>query len=233
MTFARILLIFSLLLCGAVITYAQKQDFPPARRQSPPAGPVITGRDLPPRTATSPSPSAPPSLPIPERDPRSWQEFVSAEGAFSVLIPGRFSARSASAQTAVGPLQMHSFFLTTGAAIYSVAYNDYPFEATDQETRQRVYDGARDNVLRLPEVRLISERDIQTSGVMGREVQVAAGSVAVRFRYAMVGSRFYQVVITTFPRANDSPATREFHETITNRYLDSFRIRLRPNPATT
>ena len=169
--------------------------------------------------------------PATEETPARWQEFVSEEGGFSVMIPGRFTETRERLNTPAGPVLMRTFQLQTANATYHVMYGDYSAQANDRETMRRVYDGGRDAVLDSPNVRLVSEMELRVDGVLGRELVLEWAETLMRGRYVMMGRRFYQVMVAV-PRNRNLPARNTSQlEAEINKYLNSFKIMPQPNPA--
>jgi hypothetical protein len=66
--------------------------------------------------------------PAPAKDDNAsgWKEFSSAEGQFTVSLPGTPNADIATVGTPVGPLRSHFLVLETGKFLYYVSYVDLP-----------------------------------------------------------------------------------------------------------
>lgn len=176
-------------------------------------------------------PTPPPPSRATEERAYIWQEFVSEQGGFTVMLPGRFTQTAERISTPAGPVLMRTFQLRTATATYHVMYGDYPAQANDRETMRRVYDGGRDAVLEAPDVRLVSERELRVDGVLGRELTVELGETVMRGRYVMMGRRFYQVMVSTPKSRITHVRGTDAFERECRQYLDSFRIMAQPNPA--
>lgn len=147
-----------------------------------------------------------------------WEEFSSAEGAFTVLMPGDPEAQVDTVNTAAGRLDLHSFMVEQGDRVYGVSYADYPEVAVEGSDPETMLDGARDGAVANVQGTLLSELIISLEGHPGREikVEVAGGEYTLQARIFLVDSRLYQILVGT-------PIDDAF-STDVDRFLDSFAL---------
>lgn len=152
----------------------------------------------------------------------SWREFTSAEGGFSVLMPGEAQAKTRTADTQAGPITTHLFLYAGDQAAYMVGYTDYP-EAVKQKLEiQKAYDDARDADLASSGSTLISETPIMLMNTYpGREEQTLLkqgdGKHAIRSRMFLVNGRLYQTLVVAPRDELFSPDAVKF--------MDSFKLK--------
>lgn len=169
-----------------------------------------------------------------ERNPNAWREFTSAEGRFTVSLPGpsRPAHRDSTLNTAIGRITTHSFELDTDFAHYYVSYADFPSVGPlTPEQNKKMLDITRDQAVGGDD-RLISETEVSIGGAIGRELLVVKGSFVLRSRYAYVDTRLYHLVLTVpAPVAfrNGKPSTdlknrTDIFEQTSARFFDSFKI---------
>src|SRR6266550_7577279 len=76
------------------------------------------------------TPGAPPP-PVAEYNSANWKEFTSAEGGFTVSMPGLPAISSEPIDTEVGRIVIHMYVLTTKLGEYGVSYSDFPVRSND------------------------------------------------------------------------------------------------------
>lgn len=183
------------------------------------AGAVANAQDAPAQQAAPPTEAAVPAAP----GVTGMQAFSSAEGLFSVELPGtpQQAAKPLSLQGG-GASTLHQFWvdLDNDNVTYMVIYNDYPDDyasASPQELLQIMRDGVvRDKTL-------TSDVPMDLFGVPGRAFTALDKD---GWQYAvhqfLDGTRLYQLIVVN---NREHPAAR------TEQFMNSFRI-LR-NPAGT
>jgi hypothetical protein len=150
----------------------------------------------------------------------SWKDFSSAEGKFSVLMPGTPQNHSQSLNSPFGPVTTYAFVYSNNDSAFAVSYTDYPQDPTRGINTQKVLDGARNSLLAKPGGTLIGESSISLGSYPGREVQMVTaegdGKHALRTRVYLVNSRLYQVmVVLPNEEASSENAVK---------FLDSFKL---------
>jgi TonB family protein len=170
-----------------------------------------------------------PTVPSTGYNLASWKEFTSAEGRFTVLMPGVPTAESTPVETAAGRIKMHSYILQTNFGTYGVMYGDLPWYS-DEPNPGRL-DSARNEALSKGG-RLLSESDVTLGGIVGRELLVDKDGYVLRARMFLVKERLYQAIIITRanvafntgrPSSNPNERT-DFYEANVTKFLDSFKL---------
>jgi hypothetical protein len=150
--------------------------------------------------------------------PVPWIEFKSADGNFSVLMPGTPTADVQTVNTQSGQIEIHFYTLSTKNAVYSVSYSDYPASIFDTTPIKSILDGARDGAVKNTQGRLIDEADIALGAYPGRELNVesSGGTNVMQAHLYVVNHRLYQVIVVTGKGRASSPDLQKF--------LDSFKL---------
>src|SRR5438128_2547879 len=127
--------------------------------------------------AQTPTP-APPLASVSDYDLANWKQFTSAEGGFTISMPGVPSSRSVPVDTGANQIVMHLFVLTMKSGEFGVAYFDLPLRSNDPTVMnviddatviRRILDGSRDELFANGAKRL-NENDIALDRIVGREL---------------------------------------------------------------
>jgi hypothetical protein len=167
-----------------------------------------------------------------EYSPKTWKEFTSKEGRFTVLFPGTPTKNDKNLDTPAGPVATHGFMAQSDVSAYYLSYSEFPKagvltpqdqkEMLDSSRNQAISDGAK----------LISEADVSVAGALGRELLAEKNGMILRARFAYVNGRLYNLVIgvqanTAFitgkPSANAADRTELFEE-ISAKFFNSFKL---------
>jgi hypothetical protein len=176
-----------------------------------------------------PPPMAPP--PVKESNADAWKEFSSAEGKFSISLPGTPTAEQRTMDTSIGKLTTHAFTLQTDFGVYYIAYIDFPVGPETPEENKQALDYSREQAVS-GGVRLLVENDVTMAGAVGRELLIAKNRWIMRARYFYVKKRLYQIILTSLPHrvfkdgkpsANAADRTDLF-EMVSKRLFDSFKV---------
>jgi len=132
-----------------------------------------------------------------QNDSGPWKQFSSAEGTFSVLMPGTPGAKTVDHQTPAGKIKFHEFTSVFADASYSVGYLDYPDASEDAESVRNRFNTIRDDLLaRRQQSRLINEREIKEGAFTGREFLLLNDQkLFTMLRAFLVHKRLYEVSI--------------------------------------
>ena len=150
----------------------------------------------------------------------TWTEFTSAEGAFSVLMPGTPAEQTQAQDTDLGPIDVHMYTFEGGDVAYLIGYNVFPAAVIDASTPAAILDGARDGQVETVKGTLVNESEITLGTYPGRDLEIQVegsdGASSLRTRLFMVGDRLYQLVVAGPKGQSTSPDTIKF--------LDSFKL---------
>ena len=168
----------------------------------------------------------------PSKDNASdWKEFSSAEGQFTVSLPGTPRTDIASVGTPFGQLKSHFFVLETGMFLYYVSYVDLPGGPQTPEETKEALDQSRDRAL--AKHRLISEKEITLDGIVGRELLVERDiGLILKGRFFYAKQRLYHVILTAPPnvvfrdgKPSPDPKDRtDLFEKTSAKFFDSFKL---------
>ncbi len=171
-----------------------------------------------------PSPKAP--------APSDWKEFKSAEGGFSVSMPGDPQTESEPMDTDAGRVEIHSFFIDSDLGTYYVSYTVFPKFSEEPSAVKAILDAGRDEQVSKG-ARLLNDNEVTLpGGVVGREWLVESEGFILRNRTFFIKGRLYQVLFVTTPevafktgKASPNPKDRtELYEEIASRFQGSFKL---------
>jgi len=150
----------------------------------------------------------------------TWSEFSSAEGAFSVLMPGAPTEETQTQDTEMGAIDVHSFTFEQGGVAYLVGYNIFPAAVIEAASPAALLNGARDGQAKAVNGTLVNEQEITLGAYPGRDVEILVensdGTSSLRSRTFLVEDRLYQVMVVGPKGQSSSPDTIKF--------LDSFKL---------
>jgi hypothetical protein len=150
-----------------------------------------------------------------------WKEFSSAEGAFSILMPGQPALSNQTVKTAAGDMELHQYMVELRRRAYGVIYSDLPPLFLQQPDAARLLlDAGRDGAVSQVKGRLVSEDIIHIGLNPGRELNVEFAKGTIRTRIYLINTRLYQV-IAVVPSGQEQKASED-----TVKFLDSFRTTL-------
>ena len=176
--------------------------------------------------------SGPPPAAAVEYDDKAWKEFSSAEGGFSILMPGTPQAKTQEVASPPGKVSFRTFELRTNTGVYDVSYSDLPIYSEDPAHISEGLDANRDALLKSTGLKLLSEKAITFDGVPGREWLLVGNEGVVRRRIIIVKDRLYTLSFVTAPnvafnsgRPSADPAERtDFYEATAAKFFDSFKV---------
>jgi hypothetical protein len=156
-----------------------------------------------------------------------WQEYISKDGGFRVLMPGIPTQVSQSIGKAASPVA-HIITLTTKAAEYTVSFTSFDRDLENLQPSKVTLDGLRDRMLLKEKGKLLSEEDVSIEGHPGRSVVIEVGDGIFRDRWFLVHDSLYGLsiftpTVTTAAAANleGIPKTQD---TIALQFLGSFKL---------
>jgi len=153
---------------------------------------------------------------------KAWQELVSTEGRFRVLMPDTPEDRFVPVIGQIVNTEMHAYFVRTAVATYVVAYADFPI-VKDPRLLKKAFDNGRDRLLASGKFRLVSERDITSGNIPGREIVYDDGAHVGTDRIYFVNGRAYQVIFLR-PQLGGMPdEMMKFYDGLSSKFFDSFK----------
>jgi len=150
----------------------------------------------------------------------TWSEFSSAEGAFSVLMPGAPTEETQTQDTEMGAIDVHSFTFEQGGVAYLVGYNIFPAAVIEAASPAALLNGARDGQAKAVNGTLVNEQEITLGAYPGRDLEIRAedadGIKTLHTRIYMVEDKLYQILVVGLEGQSAAEDTIKF--------LDSFKL---------
>lgn len=158
------------------------------------------------------------------------KDFSSAEGQFTVCVPGTPTADVGTVGTIFGPLKTHFFVVQTDNFQYYISYADLSVSPQTPAEIKMALDQTRDRTA--AKGRMLSENSITFDGIVGREVLLERNGLIQKGRFFFARERFYLVILTApmnlafrDGKPSGNPADRtELFETVSKRFFDSFKL---------
>lgn len=153
---------------------------------------------------------------------KAWQELVSTEGRFRVLMPDTPEDRFVPVIGQIVNTEMHAYFVRTAVASYIVAYADFP-NVKDPRLLKKGFDDVRDGLLANGKLRLLSEKNITVGDFPGRELVVDDGANLGMDRIYFVNGRVYQLLFLRPQLAGMPEDMVKFYDGLSSKFFDSFK----------
>jgi hypothetical protein len=148
-----------------------------------------------------------------------WVEFSSAEGGFTVWMPGTPNKQVEPTDILGEKIPIHFFsHMTQEETVYIASYVDLRLDLDGENKMKLFLDGVRDGQVNSDKPgKLVDERAISLGGHPGREFLIESPEDVTTSRIYMVGSRLYQLFFVTPPGFKDSEKRGQ-------RFFDSFKL---------
>lgn len=154
---------------------------------------------------------------------KPWQELVSSEGKFRVLVPDAPSEMSVpSTSQGAGPAQF--YFVKSTVAHYAVVYGDVSNFADDDLMRTALeYTSAF--LQASGKLRVVSEKNIGSPGILARQFVVDDGAFITTARVYYTKGRIYEVIFSRPGLSGTSAdALLRFYDGLSGKFFNSFKI---------
>jgi hypothetical protein len=149
-----------------------------------------------------------------------WKEIISKEGNFKIKFPSapeNFVGNNSNAENG----KYHEFKVSTKFLKYSASYADSNLAGgLNSEQLRSFYDVFQTKIAESDNRIILEATDLQTSGVLGREVKYKKSNLIIVDRYILDDRRFYQLLTTTFEEYDKGENIRNFRK----RFLESFQF---------
>lgn len=156
---------------------------------------------------------------------KPWQELVSSEGHFRVLLPDTPNEMFVPINGQFISVEARVFAVKSPEAFYAVLFGDLGKESPDAETIRAAFDNGRDRAINEGKFILISERDIGTATTPAREYVLDDGAFVFRTRVYFVKGRIYQTIFGGPGVKNGMPAgLAKYYDGLAAKFLNSFKI---------
>jgi hypothetical protein len=154
---------------------------------------------------------------------KPWNELVSSEGRFRVLMPDTASELFLPIRGQIVNTEVRVFVVRDSVATYAVLFGDFPSGAAPEELKT-AFDNGRDRALTEGKLELISEKDISSPGMMAREYVMNDGAFVIRNRVYYNQGRLYETIFAG-PALNAMPAGLvKYYDGLAARFFNSFKI---------
>lgn len=139
---------------------------------------------------------------------QALSQFSSAEGQFSILVPGKPKAGTYVLRTRDASVTAHAFSASSSSMGLMCGYYDFPSPQADVE---RIFDNTRDGSLKYINGKLLHEEKVTLDGYAGRRFRsTGIRNVFLDEEMFLVGQRMYLITITTATRTPNSDIGRIF-----------------------
>jgi hypothetical protein len=162
---------------------------------------------------------------VDEHFPEVWKPFRSAEGRFSVLLPGE-PKKATQVQDVEGrKFTTHILQLLSPNALYEVSFVDFPVEVELPEKAKGTLDALRIDTLEKDKGKLLAELDLFVANHPGRYIVWRTEKGLIwRAKYFLAGYRIYMLSFGVPEESNLPTEIQQFRESIAKKFLDSFII---------
>ena len=162
-----------------------------------------------------PSNTSTPPANTPNPNPNAWAKFTSAEGRFSVFIPGTPTNEVKTTQSNdIGPYTTRLYRLIQRPHVFLIGYVDY--DPSFRFDRQAELAANRDQFVKNLQATLVESRNLTIDGYSALEFTAETPERVFKSRVYIVGRRPYLLVIGS-PKGLD-------HTFALNRFFNSFKI---------
>ncbi|HMS40454.1 MAG TPA: hypothetical protein PKE69_09525 [Pyrinomonadaceae bacterium] len=152
----------------------------------------------------------------------NWKDFVSEEGGYKIRVPLNPKRTVSKIDAAFGKTDMVQNRILTKEYLLTIGFLDFPAEINDDEEKVLRYNNSINSVVAGNGNRLISQKDIELNGYLGREAIIQKGNFNMHFRSFIIQQRFFIlefVTLRTLPKTRLSALGK-----IRDKYFDSFEI---------
>ena len=148
-----------------------------------------------------------------------WPRFKSTEENFMISLPSEPQQERNNRKSPFGNGH-HIYSVESNNISYTISYSSFDAPITDSKEIKRILGLSTDMVRIVTNGRVVSDKEIDLEGFLGREVRIEKDKRLWILRAFIVKERMYQLM-TTQPKAKEeSPETVKFYE--------SFKLLSRP-----
>jgi hypothetical protein len=161
---------------------------------------------------------------VQQSNDKPWPEFVSTEGRFSVLMPDTPNEQFVPVPGQIASSEMHAYLVRNDVATYAVLYTDYK-DSKDRDLLKTAFNTGRDAALASGLVHLVSEKDISTPNLPGRELVVDDGARVMKNRVYFRNGRLYEVIFVGPQVSGMSADLAKYYDGLAAKFYGSFKIK--------
>ena len=156
----------------------------------------------------------------------TWQEFISSEGRFSVMMPEKPKETYAEKETDLARMQVHTFSNEEFLVLFTVAYVDFPAHPAGRPDvrweAERIFSVAHEGIMHALEVSTLWRyENVDIGGHPGQTFNSERDKNfrRIKSKLVWVEPRLYQVVAAAY----EFPGMSQ--EENLDRFLNSFKLR--------
>lgn len=155
---------------------------------------------------------------------KPWQEVVSNEGHFRVLLPDTPDETFVPFSAQIIHTEVRMFSVRRPEAFFAVLFGNYPNEERDPESIRQHFDNSRDRALTEGKLVLLKEKEIGTANAPAREYVLDDGAFVYRVRLYYSKGVLYETLFGA-PRLNQvSTGLVQYYDGLAAKFLNSFKI---------
>jgi len=133
---------------------------------------------------------------IPRDTVEPFEEFSSADGRFTVLMPGDPKSSFQTRQTPIGPATTLKYIGGNDSAAFMVTCVDYPPQITEAGNMIQMLDKVKTQLIASRKGTLVSDSSYNFHGHDGKEMIIEdSQGYTVRMRLFFIGRRLYQLTV--------------------------------------
>jgi hypothetical protein len=151
-----------------------------------------------------------------------WQEIVSTEGKFRVLVPDAPSEMSMPGSAGAGA---QLYFVKSTVAIYAVMFGDLSNTQDDPDLMKAVLENASAFLQASGKLRVLGEKNISSAGIQARQFILDDGAFVTTARVYYTKGRIYQVLFSRPGLSGTSAGPMlQFYDGLSGKFFNSFKI---------
>ncbi|HYX28423.1 MAG TPA: hypothetical protein VE863_07645 [Pyrinomonadaceae bacterium] len=155
---------------------------------------------------------------------KPWQELISTEGRFRVLLPDTPDERFIPVTGQILTSDVRVFVVKSDVAIYAVIFGELTDEGSDREVQKAILDNGRDHALAEGKLRLVSEKDLSSAGTLGRQYIMEDSAFVIRNRVYFNKNRVYETIFVSPGLNAMPPALVQYYDGLASKFFNSFKI---------
>jgi hypothetical protein len=143
----------------------------------------------------------------------AWEKFTSAEGKFSIMLPGKPEPNKQTADSPHGPYTTYLFMARSSGQVYIVGWVDY--SPSFRFDTQKELEANRDNFAKGVKAQLKNTTPIKLGVNPGIEFTAESEQAHFRSRVYIVGKRPYQLIALWGKGQAEPPDAAKFFSSFT------------------
>jgi hypothetical protein len=154
---------------------------------------------------------------------KPWQEVVSTEGRFRVLLPDAPNEMSLPGTSHGSGAQL--YFVKSSVAVYAVLFGDFSGPPDDPDMMKELLESTSAFLQASGKLRVLGERNISTPGVQARQFILDDGAFVTTARVYYTKGRLYEVIFSRPGLSGTSAeALAQFYDGLSGKFFGSFKI---------